>query len=238
MSAEASAPEKAEGAAPAEAKKGKMKLFIIIGVVVVLLAGGGAGGWYFYKKKAEAAEAEKAKEGKEGEEGEAKGKKGEKKGEKAGEEEEHAEGGEEHAEEPEEEVAEEEEEPPRKKSAVDRALTSLPNDKTVKHVIELQPYVVNLADAEGSRYLRVTINVGVGGEEGEEKEEKEEKTDPLFTARVRNAMLAVLTTKSSEEVLTVEGKAKLRKELLRAARKASEEPKVVAIYITEFIVQL
>jgi flagellar FliL protein len=68
--------------------------------------------------------------------------------------------------------------------------------------------------------------------------ESEEKPGTLFTTRIRNAMLALLTTKTSEDVLTVEGKAKLRKELLRAARAASEEPKVEAIYITEFIVQL
>ena len=51
-------------------------------------------------------------------------------------------------------------------------------------------------------------------------------------------MLAVLTTKKSEDVLSVEGKTKLRKELLEAAQAASEEPHVEAIYITDFIVQL
>ena len=51
-------------------------------------------------------------------------------------------------------------------------------------------------------------------------------------------MLAVLSDKKSEEILSVEGKTKLRKELLQAAQAASENPEVKAIYITDFIVQL
>ncbi len=51
-------------------------------------------------------------------------------------------------------------------------------------------------------------------------------------------MLAVLSVKKSDDVLTVDGKSKLRKELLEAAQSASDEGKVEAIYITDFIVQL
>jgi flagellar protein FliL len=108
---------------------------------------------------------------------------------------------------------------------------SLPEDEDVKNIVELQPFIVNLADKEDSRYLRTTIILGINGEK------EEAKPDSIFTTRVRNAMLAILTTKSSEELLTVEGKTQLRKELLRAAQAASEEPRVEAIYITDFIVQ-
>jgi flagellar protein FliL len=131
-----------------------------------------------------------------------------------------------------EEAATADGEAPVKKAKADAL--ELPDDSLVKQVIELQPYIVNLADQGEARYLRLTVSLGIGGEEGAESE----KPNPLFTTRVRNAMLAVLTTKSSAEVLTPEGKAKLRKDLLRAARAASEEPHVEAIYITEFIVQL
>lgn len=108
---------------------------------------------------------------------------------------------------------------------------ALPDDRSVKQVVELQPFIINLSDAESARYLRMTVSLGIGEEAGE-------KPDQLFLTRVKNAMLAVLTTKKSDEVLTVEGKAKLRKELLKAAQAASEEPHVEAIYITDFIVQL
>ena len=108
---------------------------------------------------------------------------------------------------------------------------SLPEDGEVKQVVELQPFIVNLADENEARYLRMTVSLGVG-------ESGEAKPDPLFTTKVRNAMLAVLTSKRSEDVLTPQGKAALRKELLRAARASAREPEVLAVYITDFIVQL
>lgn len=109
---------------------------------------------------------------------------------------------------------------------------ALPDDEDVKYVIELPAFVINLADAEQARYLRMTVNLGIA------EKPKEKKPDPLFMTRVKNAMLAVLITKKSDEVLSVEGKTKLRKELLEAAQAASEEPEILAIYITDFIVQL
>lgn len=78
--------------------------------------------------------------------------------------------------------------------------------------------------------MSVSLGVGEGGES--------EKPDQLFITRVRNAMLSVLSDKSSEEILSMEGKAKLRKQLLKAAQAAADEPEVQAIYITDFIVQL
>ena len=116
-----------------------------------------------------------------------------------------------------------------KKEAGDKF--SLPEDDEVKKVVELQPFIVNLADAETARYLRMSVSVGIG-------EDGDEKPDPLFLTRVKNAMLSVLTTKRSSDVLSIEGKQKLREELLQAAQAASTKPKVQAVYITDFIVQL
>ena len=127
-------------------------------------------------------------------------------------------------------AAEDEEESDGEKSSK----LAVQNDENVKQVVELQPFIVNLADTEASRYLRLNVSVGVGGEEGG----GEEKPEPLFVTRVRSAILAVLSTKTSQDIITPEGKAKLRKELLKAAQAASEEPHVEAIYITDFIIQM
>ncbi|MEP6847338.1 MAG: flagellar basal body-associated FliL family protein [Acidobacteriota bacterium] len=110
---------------------------------------------------------------------------------------------------------------------------ALPQDEDVKKIVELPPFIVNLADTEQARYLRMTVSLGIDGSDG-----ASEKPDQLFITRVRNAMLAVLSDKKSEDILTADGKAKLRKQLLQAAQAASEEPQVKAIYITDFIVQL
>lgn len=191
----------------AQSKKSKLPLIIIAVVVVVALGGGGA---YFFLKRGQAAEtAEKDKKSaKEG-----KGK---------------------HQEE--EEEAEEAQGEKGKEGAAGKPKFSvkslnLPDDKNVKNVIELAPFVVNLADKGDARYLRLIVSIGIG-------ETQEEKPGPLVTTRVRNAMLAVLITKTSDEVLTDEGKATLRKQLLKAAQAAVEELPIEAIYITDFIVQL
>jgi flagellar protein FliL len=118
------------------------------------------------------------------------------------------------------------------KKSTDPLKNALPEDEDVKKIVELPPFIVNLADSEQARYLRMTVSLGVDGEGGTEK------PDQLFITRVRNAMLAVLSDKRSDDILTPDGKAKLRKELLTAAKAASEEPEVKAIYITDFIVQL
>lgn len=193
-------------AAPSEsAPKKKSKLMLIV-IILVVLAGAGGGAFFFLRGGTTAAAAAKSKT--------AKSKK------VSSDEEEST-----------EETSTDKTKGANKKGEKADAL-SLPDDSDVKQVTELQPFIVNLADKDGARYLRLTISLGLG----ESKEA--EKPDPLFTTRVRNAMLAVLTTKTSEEVLSSEGKVALRKELLSAAQTVSETPKVEAIYITDFIIQL
>lgn len=120
-----------------------------------------------------------------------------------------------------------------KESAADESEEEESEEAEVTRIIELQPFIVNLADEDQARYLRMTVSLGLGGEGGES-----EKPDPVFNTRVRDAILAVLSVKESEEILSNDGKAKLRKELLKAAQAVSGEAEVGAIYITEFIVQL
>jgi flagellar FliL protein len=103
-------------------------------------------------------------------------------------------------------------------------------EDNVKEVIELLPFVVNLADRQEPKYLRMTVSLGIG--------EGTEKPDPLFTTKVRNAILAVVTSKTADQILTVDGKTELRKEMLEAARSAVDKPEIHAIYITDFIVQM
>lgn len=221
---DAAAPEKAVNAKAGEPQKSKKKLIIIIVAALVLIGGGGSGAFYFFKHSNAAA---KERDGKSKDELEEDDKKSDSKAHKSKNDEEE---GDQEGDQEADREAEDEEAPKRKNKSLNIAL---PDDSKVKAVVELQPYVVNLADQGEARYLRMTVSVGVGG-----GDEKEEKPSPLFTTRVRNAMLAVLTTKTSEEVLTSEGKMKLRKELLRAARAACHEPRIEAIYITEFIIQL
>ncbi|MEJ7617237.1 MAG: flagellar basal body-associated FliL family protein [Pyrinomonadaceae bacterium] len=242
-----SAPSTAEPTAAAAPPKKSKKLLIIIVLTLLVVAGGGGGGYFFFFKSASAATSketagkskkskavEKDEEGEEEEDKEEDAEEDEKESKKAsgkGEEPEVEGKKGKHAEE--EESDEEESEASHKKTSAN------PDDSKVTRVIELEPFIVNLADKGEAHYLRLTVNVGVGeSEEGHESGGEKGKADPLFTTRVRNAMLAVLTTKTSDEILSAEGKSVLRKELLKATRKVSAEPHVYAVYITDCIVQL
>lgn len=212
-----SEPEKTNLEAGAVKKKSGKKLIII--VLAVLLLGGSGGGLYYWRAASVSA-AENAAESNEKTDGK------KSRAKKHDDESDH------------DSEAEETDKPAKKstKSAASESLrTALPDDEDVKHIIELQPFIVNLADTDQARYLRLTVNLGIGGDSGGGGHDK---PDPLFTTRVRNAMLAVLSIKSSTDVLTGEGKAKLRKELLKAAQAAAADSHVEAIYITDFIVQL
>jgi flagellar protein FliL len=199
------AAEKIPGSEQIEAPPAKSRKKLLIIALAALLVIGGGGFYFFRVRTAAAADAAKAKD------------KGEKK-KKSKEDEEAAPAGDEKS--------------PAESGNSKKVLEiSVPDDSEVKQVVELQPFIVNLADDSEPRYLRMTVSVGLA-------ESGEVKPDPLFTTKVRNAMLAILTSKRSEEILTVEGKATLRKELLRAAQAAVSEPEVHAIYITDFIVQL
>jgi flagellar FliL protein len=103
----------------------------------------------------------------------------------------------------------------------------------VKAVMHLEPFVVNLADAEENRFLRVGIDLGLesplsakGGKEGE-----------VPTARIRDCILAVLSTWHSDALLAPEGKQKLKDDLVRALRERAPELGVKEVYFTDFLVQ-
>lgn len=190
----------------AEAPKRRGKKLILLLLLLLMIGGAAGGGYYFFMIRGAEAEEETEEAADEPEEKKAKSKK----------------------------KSAEEKSAKSAKSKEDETEESAADDENVKKIIELQPFIINLADADQARYLRLNVSIGVGESEGGESE----KPDQLFITRVRSALLAVLSTKTSEEVLSVQGKAKLRKELLKAAREASEEPHVEAIYITDFIIQM
>jgi flagellar FliL protein len=181
-------------------KKGKSKLLIILALIGAV-AIGGAGSFFYFQRvaKAKTEVQKKSKHTDDADQSDEASDKGKEKGEKG----------------------------EKEKSA--SPVAALPQDTDVKQVVEIQPFVLNLADKDDNRFLRLSVSLGLG-EEGE-------KPDAVFIARVRNAVLAVLMTKTSVEILTPEGKSTLRKELLQALRAVTAEPQVLAIYITELIVQ-
>ena len=100
----------------------------------------------------------------------------------------------------------------------------------VKSVLHLEPFVVNLTAPEERAYLRVGIDLGLKGE-------VQRDIGAAPTALVRDTLLGVLTTCSPKDLLTAEGKLKLRQELLQALQQRAPALGVEEIYFTEFLIQ-
>jgi flagellar protein FliL len=101
-------------------------------------------------------------------------------------------------------------------------------------VFPLEEFIVNLGDPEGDRFLRVGLELGldhaVAG-----KESKEEAASPKPI--LRDTIIAILSTRKSDELLSDDGKARLKKDLLRALEDRVPGLGVKEIYFTDFLVQ-
>lgn len=126
-------------------------------------------------------------------------------------------------------------------------------------IAELGTFVVNLS--ESSSFLKVNLKVeydaalltklehNAHGKEGEASGgghsgggEAKEGLPALFTKRepmIRDAIIKVLSSKTVNQVLTLEGKELIKEELLEGINEAlaTEEPVVTGIYFNEFIIQ-
>jgi flagellar FliL protein len=125
---------------------------------------------------------------------------------------------------------------------------------------ELEPFIVNLS--ENNRFLKTTILLeydpkaleatgehGSGGEEsgghgsggGEEGGGGKGGLPEAMAGRlpmIRDAIIRVLSSKKVEEVLSGDGKEKLKEDLIESCNEAiGIEGAVVGVYFTEFIVQ-
>ncbi len=103
--------------------------------------------------------------------------------------------------------------------------------KHVEPVIQdMETFLVNLADAGSKRFLKVTMKAKL-----ESPELSEEFKSRNF--ELRDAVLTILTSKSSDEVVSPDDKQALKKEILATLNKSLHKGQVQDIYFTEFLVQ-
>jgi len=105
-----------------------------------------------------------------------------------------------------------------------------PPADTVGEIFALEPFVVNLADPKGKRYLKVQLKLEVESPEALERIQK-------ATPKLRDLVIIMLTSLTFEEVMTPEGKIRIRDELLERFNQVMRPDRVKNIYFTEFVVQ-
>ena len=98
------------------------------------------------------------------------------------------------------------------------------------HIVPLDSFVINLADPSEVRYLKVTINLEV--DKGATIDEAQTKMP-----QIRDALLMLLTSKTSNDMKDTGGKLKLQDEMVARVNNFIRTGKVKAVYLTEFVMQ-
>ena len=110
---------------------------------------------------------------------------------------------------------------------------------TTRAVLPLEAFTVNLADHEEGRFLRATLSLGVEGQLPAigKGENKPVETGAVSMATIRDSIITVLAQCTSDQLLTPEGKAKLKADLISSLNRDVPGLRVREVYFTEFLVQ-
>lgn len=100
-------------------------------------------------------------------------------------------------------------------------------------LVGLEPFIVNLNDPKGERYMKVTLRLTVTPAEIVEKISKDE----IFMARARDRILTVLSAKTVQDVGSPIGKETLRREILARVSPLVAGGKLEDVLFSDFVVQ-
>ncbi len=96
-------------------------------------------------------------------------------------------------------------------------------------VLPLPPFVVNLSDPTGKRYLRLGMEVEVNQDVAAALKSQE--------AKVRDAVIVLLAGKTFADISSAEGKILLKAEVAARLNQILGGAYVVRVYFTEFVVE-
>jgi len=112
------------------------------------------------------------------------------------------------------------------------ASSAKPKKAEVKSTLTLEPFLVNLADKEEVRFVKATFHLGL------EDTADEIAKNPVLLAAMRDAIISILTSKTSAQILTPEGKDRLRQEIRDRVNEIAPKARVQDVFIVDFVVQL
>jgi len=111
-------------------------------------------------------------------------------------------------------------------------------------MVELEPFVINLADPTGNRYFRLNLRLVL-----DQKHIAQRAGDARCRTKLRDRVLSILAKKRARDMTVAEAKDALRLEIAAATQELFAEPplhdpavdpapaKVVDVLFTEFLVQ-
>lgn len=97
-------------------------------------------------------------------------------------------------------------------------------------MMPMDAFIVNLTDAQGTRYLKVTMQLEMSHEMLSSEIDKR-------LPQIRDEVITLLSSKSFDDVSTIAGKRALKRGILNSMNKYLTTGKVLNVYFSEFVVQ-
>ena len=97
-------------------------------------------------------------------------------------------------------------------------------------VVAFKPFIVNLTDGGGRKLLKISISM---------KAENQGIADELNAnmAQIRDVMLLLLSSLSSDDIATLDGKMRLKAQMLNRTNSVMTKGKIKDLFFDEFVVQ-
>jgi flagellar FliL protein len=111
--------------------------------------------------------------------------------------------------------------------------TAAEPDPETRGLLTFDPFLVNLTDAGGNRFLKVTVQLVVGTA----AEAKHIEDTPVILMRARSSILELLAQQSASTLVTPEGKQALKLGIKERVTPLLEHEQVIDVLFSEFVVQ-
>ncbi len=104
------------------------------------------------------------------------------------------------------------------------------DEEKIGVIVELKPFIVNLEDPKARHFLKATISLEVKDDAAKDQVEK-------FKPKIRNDILLLLSSKTLDDVITIEGKVRLKDEIMSRVGRILGPGKLKNVYFSQFVVQ-
>ena len=108
--------------------------------------------------------------------------------------------------------------------------TIVQNQPVIGTIYPLEPFIINLQDNQGERYLKLIMQLEISDPLGA-------KELDLLKPKIRDNILDLLSAKTYKELMDVGGKQRLREEVIMRLNSIVTTAKISKVYFTEFVVQ-
>jgi len=95
---------------------------------------------------------------------------------------------------------------------------------------EMKDFTVNLLNEGGRRYLRTKIDIEMNSENLMSELDRK-------NAIIRDTIIQVLSSKQIEEIATIDGKERLKDEIVKALNRLLIDGQIKNVYFTNFVIQ-